>query len=91
MYAVSNNITLRHSYFCPQNTLDTDSKFWQSVHMNKTFNVTFICDYMVVMTSVDIDEQLDDEQIAGFAGAYVYGNYGFNPNELSYDYEVIEV
>ena len=56
-----------------------------------TFNVTFICDYMVVMTSVDVDNELSDERIAFIAGEYVEGNYGFNPNTLSYDYEINEV
>lgn len=59
--------------------------------MTQTFNVTFICDYMVVMTSVDVENELSDERIAFIAGEYVEGNYGFNPNTLSYDYEINEV
>lgn len=59
--------------------------------IEQTFNVTFVCDYMVVMVSVDVEPDLTDERIAGIAGAYVYGNYGFNPNELCYDYEINEV
>lgn len=56
-----------------------------------TFNVTFICDYMVVMASVDVDKSMEDEEIAITAGEYVNGNYGFNPYTLCYDYEINEV
>ena len=59
--------------------------------MNKTFNVSFICDYMVVLTSVDLENELTDERIASIAGEYIEGNYRFNPYELSYDYEINEV
>lgn len=59
--------------------------------IDKTFNVTFVCDYMVVMVSVDVEPQLEDEEIAKIAGDYVQGNYGFNPYNLAYDYEINEV
>ena len=59
--------------------------------MNRTYNVSFILDYMVVMTSVDVENELTDERIARIAGEYIYGNYGFNPYETAYDYEVNEV
>lgn len=62
--------------------------------MDKTFNVAFICDFMTVHTTVFIEHHADesvDEEIAFIAGEYVQGNYGFNPFDLCYDYEVIEV
>ena len=59
--------------------------------MSNTFNVSFICDYMVVLTTVDVENELSDERIARIAGEYVEGNYGFNPNFLAYDYEINEV
>lgn len=59
--------------------------------MNKTFTVEFVCNYMNVVTSVDVDEEMKDEDIAITAGHYVNGNYGFNPFELCYDYEINEV
>ena len=59
--------------------------------MDSTYNVTFVCGYMVVMVSVDVENELTDERIARIAGEYVEGNYGFNPYEISYDYEVNEV
>ena len=59
--------------------------------MNKTFNVTFVCDYMVVMVSVDVDNNPSDEEIAQGAGQYTLDNYGFDPYTLCYDYEINEV
>lgn len=46
---------------------------------------------MVVLTSIDVENELTDERLAKIAGEYVEGNYGFNPFELCYDYEVNEV
>ena len=59
--------------------------------MSRTYNVSFVCDYMVVLTSVDVENELTDERIARIAGEYVEGNYGFNHNFLAYDYEINEV
>jgi hypothetical protein len=59
--------------------------------MDKTFNVAFICDFMTVFTTIFIDQDLAPEDIAIMAGEYVLGNYGFNPEKLCHDYEVIEV
>ena len=59
--------------------------------MNTTYNVSFVCDYMVVLTSVDVDTDTHESDIALMASEYVKGNYGFDPLELSYDYEVNEV
>lgn len=62
-----------------------------SSNLSRAYNVTFVCDYMVVMVTVDLESELTDERIARIAGEYVEGNYGFNPHELAYDYEVNEV
>lgn len=59
--------------------------------MDCAYNVTFVLDYMVVMVTVDVEPNLEPEEIAIIAGTYVYGNYGFNPYETAYDYEVNEV
>lgn len=59
--------------------------------IDQTFNVTFVCDYMVVMVSVDVENELTDERIARIASEVTLDNYGFDPLELCYDYEVNEV
>jgi hypothetical protein len=46
---------------------------------------------MVILTSVDVDTDTHESDIALIASEYVKGNYGFDPLELCYDYEINEV
>ena len=59
--------------------------------MDKTFNVSFVCDYMVVLVSVDVDPELSDGEIARIASQYTLDNYGISPLDLCFDYEINEV
>lgn len=59
--------------------------------MEPTFNVSFICDYMIVSTTINVENELTDDRLARIAGEYVEGNYGFNPYEICYEYEVTGV
>jgi hypothetical protein len=59
--------------------------------MDEIYNVTFVCDYVIVSTSIAVENELTDERIARIAGEYVEGNYGFNPMEMCHEYEVVGV
>lgn len=62
--------------------------------LDKAFNVSFVCDYMVVQTRFefpDYHDNVSDEEIAEYASKGILDNYGINPLELCYDYEINEV
>jgi len=59
--------------------------------MEKFYQVLFICDNMVVQTTIGADISCDDEQITEIASAHILDNYGFNPLDLSFDTEISEV
>lgn len=61
--------------------------------MDKVYGVSFVLDHIVVIANVpsDICEGLEDEEIAKIASAVTLDNYGFDPLELCYDYEINEV
>ena len=65
--------------------------------MMKTIDhsVSFIMEYMVVQTRVtisdELDETIDDDSIVQIASQNILDNYGFDPLDLCYDYELNEV
>ena len=61
------------------------------------YNVEFVCDHMVVMTTVEIpgghfngwDNDYDiNHEIMMMANRTIYEVYGFEPREFSYDYQI---
>lgn len=60
--------------------------------MDKVYGVSFVMDHIVVIANVAFPPEITDEEyIAKTASAVTLDNYGFNPLELCYDYEVYEV
>jgi hypothetical protein len=54
------------------------------------YRVTFVADYFVLTTTVDVDTDTD-EVIIDEANALIMRELGFSPSKRSYDVEIEEV
>jgi hypothetical protein len=55
------------------------------------YRVTFVSDYFVLSTTVDVQSDVDDEVIIDEANDLIIRELGFSPNKRSHDVEIEEV